>query len=75
MRTADMRVMFSNTQTPLTTCQTTSSLTQVPWPVTKFSQPPLPTNARLVTTKTTTDNILIYKKVQEGDMLVVRLYK
>ena len=66
-----MRGMFSVAQTPLTISPTTSSLSQVPWLVTEFSQPPLPTNARVGTKKTTTDNILIYEKVEEGDILVV----
>ena len=71
LRMADMRGMFSFAQTPLTTSMTTYDLSHVPWPVTKFSQPPFPTNVRVGTKKTTTNNILIYNKVQEGDILVV----
>ena len=63
--------MFSVAQTPLTTSKKTFSLSQVPWPVSKFAKPPLSTNAWVGTTKMTTDNILIYDKVQEGDILVV----
>ena len=62
LRTADMRRMFSVAQMPLATSPTNSALSQVPSPVVKFSQPPLPTNARVGTTKTMTDNILIYDK-------------
>ena len=63
-RTADMCGMFSAAQTPLTTYPTTSALSEVPWPVAKFSKPTLPRNAWVGTTKTTTDNILVYNKVQ-----------
>ena len=63
--------MFSVAQTPLTTSTTTSDLSQVPWPVAKFSKPTLPTNAWVGMTNMTMDNILIYDIVQEGDILVV----
>ena len=66
-----MRGMFYVAQTPLTNSPTTSALSQVLWPVAKFSKPPLLTNTQMGTTKTTTDNILIYEKFQEGDILVV----
>ena len=66
-----MHGMFSVAQTPLTTSPTTSALSQVPWLVAKFSQPTLPTNARVGTTKRMTDNILIYEKFQEGYILVL----
>ena len=62
---------FSVAQIPLTTSLTTSAFSQVPWPVAKFSKPPLPTNSQVGLTKTMTDNILIYDKVQEGGILVV----
>ena len=39
-RTEDMHGLFSVAQT-----SQTSALSQVPWPVAKFSKPPLPTNA------------------------------
>ena len=64
--------MFSVAQTPLTTSLTTSALSQVLCPVAKFSKPPLPTNYRVGTTKTTTDNTT---KSRKGKSWSLRLDK
>ena len=57
-----MRRMFSIAQTPLNNSPTTYTLSQVPWPVSKFSKPPLPTDAQVGMKKTTTDNTTELRK-------------
>ena len=58
-----MRGLFSVAQTPRT-----SALSQVPYPVAKFSKNPIPTNSMNGQDK---DDDGYYEKVEEGDILVV----
>ena len=71
-QTEDMLGLLSVAQTPLTTSTTTSALSQVPWQVSRFSKPPLHTNAQVVTAKMMTDNT---KNLRKGTSWLSRLDK